>query len=209
MFDFNETGFTDPISFKAGGQFIASYSCPSDLQSGEWINATNFFTYHNGPTPQDDMAVTSMAGVADSFNHSCPPLGDVFIRPNGDGVLFQRSKIRIKNIADGTSKTLMVGEAVGAGPGTHLGYFWVTHNILHTRNGINLPLRLKPTALFGNPSQTGFASHHPGGCHFLFVDGSAHFVSEEIAADVMRSLTTRNGISSNGLTDVMVEPGDY
>ena len=217
LFEFTESGYTDAISFKAGGTFVATYLCPNDPQNGEWVNTTNYFTYHNGPTVLDDMTVTNMAGVADSNDHTClsvtgPSSGDTLPRPDADGVLFNRSDLQVKDITDGTSHTLMVGEVVGAGKapsGETIAYFWVSHNIQHTGNGINLPIRIPPSAITGNPAETGFASYHPGGCNFVCADGSAHFISEEIAADVLRSLTTRAQISSEGLLDVVIPPDAY
>ena len=190
LFDFNESGTTDPISFRAGGTFVPSYLCPSDPQSGEYVNMTNYFTYHNGPTEQDDFTTANVAGVADSIDYTCGP-DDLWPKPDANGVLFQRSGVRVADILDGTTHTLMAGEVVGQGTGTHAAYTWVTWNILDTHNGINLPLRIPPSALFRNPDETGFASRHPGGCHFLFGDGSVHLLSENINQPVLAALTTR------------------
>ena len=42
-------------------------------------------------------------------------------------------------------------------------------------------------------TEVGFSSFHPGGAHFVLVDGSAHFVSENVNQSLLQSLATRAG----------------
>ena len=52
------------------------------------------------------------------------------------------------------------------------------------------------------PVKTGFSSCHPGGAHFLCVDGGVHFESENMDAAVLAALTTGAAgepISADGL----------
>jgi hypothetical protein len=189
---FHEPDYTRQHSFEAGSNFVPAYLCPSNPQKElvDYCSSTI-----NGVKNLQDFAITSMAGVADSRDWSD---GSAFPRPDADGVIFQASRINASAISDGTSNTLMVGECIGMGPGTYRGYAWVTWDILDTHNGINLPVRVT----YSDPwdvTQTGFASYHPGGCHFTAADGSVHFVSENVSSgvttppSVLQSLTTRAG----------------
>jgi prepilin-type processing-associated H-X9-DG protein len=62
--------------------------------------------------------------------------------------------------------------------------------VLHTVNGINLAMRIEPQRA-NSVEEGSFASFHPGGCHFVFSDGHATFLSEDIDQVTLASLTTR------------------
>ncbi len=170
---FKETGYGDPKSYKAGQHFVTTYLCPSDPQGAVLVGYGSGTFY----------AKTNQAGIAHSSDYTCNGL---WVRRNGDGMLFNGSRVKIRNVTDGTSHTLMVGEVVGMRPGTNEGMAWITWNIHGTGNGINLDVPWKTT-------WTGFGSYHPGGCHFLLVDGSVQFIGATIDRWTLAYLTTRAG----------------
>lgn len=185
------------LNFVAAGTKIQTFLCPSDIKGFELISCCSGLS--NGSRPQEDVAKTNMAGVADSRDWTCNAEKS-WARLDADGVMFQVSNLPISKITDGTSHTLMVGEVVGAlsvpRPGfpvsDNFGFYWVTWNVLHTANGINLASKIEPQRV-NSVEEGSFASFHPGGCHFVFSDGHADFLSEDIDKAALAALTTRAG----------------
>lgn len=195
--NFRENTYAGTESFRAGGTSIANYICPSDPEGAGLVQCCN--TPQNGAHPDEDLARTNMAGVADSRDWSCNNSG--FPRLDADGMLFNRSNVRPKHVTDGTTKTLLVGEIVGLSTLVNVpftGMFWPTWNIMHTKNGINVPLNPGLASIPGadspwNRDTMSFASHHPGGCHFVLADGSVSFFTDAINQSLLEMLTTRAG----------------
>ena len=185
-------------NYQTSGKFIETYLCPSDPEGRGWVTITG--SYQNGPDPADDAARSSLSGVADSRTWQCNNSGSLTKggsggpRLDGDGLLFNVSRVKISEVSDGTSNTLLVGEIPSAYPTKpRASQPWVTWNVMSTQHGINYPLRIPRYADGFSDGFYGFGSHHPGGCHFLFADGSVHFLQEDIAQYTLTALTTRAG----------------
>jgi prepilin-type processing-associated H-X9-DG protein len=88
--------------------------------------------------------------------------------PGGRG---ERSVVRIVDVSDGTSDTILVGEA--ARP-------------VHWSEPEDIPFD-------SAESLSGFGSRHPGGFLVVFADGSVRFLSTAIDPVTLRALLTRNG----------------
>lgn len=95
------------------------------------------------------------------------------------------SPTKIRDVLDGTSNTIAVGEAYTqfmreiSGP-THanVGDFkvWVGTNNQHQ----NIVAEAGPAHVLNGTRDDSFASQHVGGAQFLFADGSVSFISENI-----------------------------
>ncbi len=112
----------------------------------------------------------------------------------------------MSSIIDGTSNTVAVGEVTETADvrEDNLGHsnwpIWAGGNNNGGCNGkhIGNTFRIMDIDFFLNrktgwESDNSFGSQHTGGANFLFVDGSVHFLSEEIDLNLYRALGTRKG----------------
>jgi prepilin-type N-terminal cleavage/methylation domain-containing protein/prepilin-type processing-associated H-X9-DG protein len=135
-----------------------------------------------------------------------------------DGILYLDSHVRMRDILDGTSNTIAVGERP---PGADFWYGWwyggygqvfptgSADMVLGVREiNVSPILSSCPPGAYSftrgsldNPCDVlHFWSTHPGGANFLFADGSVRFLSYD-AADILPALSTRNGREPVSLPD--------
>jgi prepilin-type processing-associated H-X9-DG protein len=145
-----------------------------------------------------------------SMNPGTPP---DFPGISRDGIFFLDSSVRLADVTDGSSNTLLFGErfhddpvfnlrqpdvlpgvadiaAMGrwgfvAGPGA------MANVTLHTAAKINY--QTPPGAVQLDDRVCAFGSAHPGGANFTFADGSARFVAEDLPLEQLQALSTRAG----------------
>lgn len=114
------------------------------------------------------------------------------IDADNHGLLFLNSAVRYKDIKDGSSQTLLIGEVW---PGVdELGWVSGTRATLrNTSSVIDRPLRRGEEILIprGPLEVGGFASAHPGTVQIATADGSCHSLNEDIDAEALRQLGHR------------------
>ena len=89
------------------------------------------------------------------------------------GVFTDRSTNNLKDVIDGTSKTLMFGEGFVMVGGVNVPHAWMGAGPLSVGRGLSEGGSLQ------------FSSRHPGVVQFCFVDGSVRRISTQIETDVL------------------------
>lgn len=107
----------------------------------------------------------------------------------GNGVFFRNSRIRLNDIQDGSSNTMMIGER--------------SSNLAKaTWTGAITGVDEAPALCLGSADHTpndehaheeDFWSYHSQGVNFLFGDGSVHSIHNGIDPNVWQALATRSG----------------
>jgi prepilin-type N-terminal cleavage/methylation domain-containing protein/prepilin-type processing-associated H-X9-DG protein len=196
---FNSIHFDQPIEAPANaGPRVASlqvFLCPSDNTPLTWDAVRR----DDNGNPVATICSVASANYAGVFGISEPGV-------DGEGIFFRNSKITFKDISDGTSTTLMVGErSFRYGPATWVGAVsgaeispnpgspappgvWNSSGAVlgHTAEGEGGP---------GSPGTevNAFSSAHPGGALFLFADGHVAFLLSSMDHRVYKALSTRAG----------------
>jgi prepilin-type N-terminal cleavage/methylation domain-containing protein/prepilin-type processing-associated H-X9-DG protein len=205
-----------------GASRIDTYVCPSTANWGDISPRRDYAGVVGGagdaaarhPRAPDDLKQPKLISYR----------GRVFT----NGLFNMGTVISLRNVTDGTSHTLAVGESVsptrfgmGSGYGTDEGgpgAWWhggssaqefatnfSGHSIGRFLLSTFKPINSQVTDPQVRPEQTNdacFSSDHPGGAQFVFVDGHVGFMQESIDYDLYQYLSTFAGqelIDTSGL----------
>jgi len=171
---------------------VVVYLCPSDPVPPAWE------ALHDDPsrTKICDVAAANYVGM---FGNTEPGV-------DGSGLFYRNSRIRFREIADGTSQTIAVGErshalgqstwvgsVTGAlltpGPADGIGTYEVEHGatmVLGQTGEHKSP---------GDPTSEAdmFHSLHANGANFVFADSHVAFLTTDMAPEMFEALSTRAG----------------
>ena len=183
------------------------YKCPSyaPLEEEEYTGAGYGITNYFGVTGAGRRSLIDLGAHC----------GDLFT----DGIFYPYFHVRLKDVTDGTSQTMAIGERIyqlrtffaGA---WYRGYpkspddfqpsdMVCSYSAKNMRWGITTPeevgyYEISQTAPPGAPKTIKFndlfwGSDHSGGVNFAFVDGSVHFLADLTDLLILANLATRNG----------------
>ncbi len=145
-------------------------------------------------------------GTGLTRNESGPPVvaGDL----NMDGMFFLNSRVGMRDVLDGTSSTVAIGEAlfntnirgIDHGGTVHIVDHWYIgspnlhkSDVSETIGSTAIPVnRIFDKSAFIDEKELCFSSRHPGGAQVCFADGHVSIIAQTIDAAVWSALGTRN-----------------
>lgn len=205
--NFNQnTSYTSRIG--DDGQFIheliiPTYICPSDEKPQFWDGNPHYHGAASSTKGQKRATANYGACIGNQYFSICPFQGNMFgTGPRSHSDTLNGNEISgvfghmawsasIAEITDGTSNTIAIGE-VRPRCAWHLWDGWMhinSNSWIGTTAPINYPTcenepGYDPNDRCHRPdgwgAAQGFKSRHPGGCQFVFADGSVHYLSENI-----------------------------
>lgn len=148
---------------------------------------------------EPDPFLNDAGNVALSSYVGCHNDVEAPIDKDNHGLLFLNSKVRYVDIEDGSSKTILLGEARVSSKA--LGWVSGTRATLRNTSAIEQqpPINLGPVDGVQDENKKaaaslvvgGFSSNHPGGINAGFADGSTRFISENIEPELLHQLGNR------------------
>ncbi|MCM2374988.1 DUF1559 domain-containing protein [Aporhodopirellula aestuarii] len=192
----------------AAGTYIGTYRCPSMALPDHIDN--------NGIPERVPASYRGSAGTKATSDDTSTALPDSISLESldQDGIFYACSKTKFRDILDGTSHTIMIGESYTdpsfVKDGQAMDYWYIGSpssdpcrcdggtggtefsEVVGTTIG-PINSRLRKPDLHGRLMELSFGSYHTGGAYFLLCDGSVQFITESVNQEVYVGLGSRSG----------------
>ncbi|WP_010582511.1 DUF1559 domain-containing protein [Schlesneria paludicola] len=178
-----------------------------------WLNSTSSYSPSVIPTayasdglassssPISGFAIGAMSFYNAPASINLQTTNSVFVDAYG-GTFGNGSKRGLRDMTDGSSNVIIVGERYSPSPTAALGLLdligdasWVGaedstfHGQPMVLGEATNPINYNFTGSSLRPQTTGFGSLHTGGCHFLMGDGSVRFLNQNMNVNTFRQLS--------------------
>jgi prepilin-type processing-associated H-X9-DG protein len=161
---------------------LGLFVCPSHADAApipilaDPANPSSHIAYYLGPS-------NYKGNMAAGLRPNCTNPDNILCQVFDNGIFYRNSGIEFRDIGDGSSNTILMGESIDG--------YWSEATSCCVRTSPERQLSLKANGLFVNPRY--WNSMHPGGVHFLLGDGSVRSISTSVDNDVLIRLMTRSG----------------
>lgn len=177
---------TDTDNLTAGQTSVNMFLCPSDAAEK---------TFEAKNTAGDSLALVASSNYVGVFGY-----GSLTMHPGkGTGIFYRNSSVKLKDVTDGNSYTLAVGERThnltestwyAAIPGASVNAGMAIMPMMTEGSGHLVLGHVGQGAMMGMPAMehtpnasghiVNFWSTHEGGTHFLLCDGSVRYMGENL-----------------------------
>lgn len=207
---YNRINFSDSCMSTAGNNnqallrtILPAFRCPSDSGPQTW----QIFDEATGATP---LATLANANYVGAFGNSVQGYTDYSweddIEDNGpdhqirgNGMFWHNSNVRFRDVSDGLSNTVLVGEHktdLLPDPAEPDEQWFSTWGAVIPEGAEAIARVLGLADHTPNHPSThldDFSSPHVGGAHFLFGDGRVRFLTENVDLGLFKAINTRAG----------------
>jgi prepilin-type N-terminal cleavage/methylation domain-containing protein/prepilin-type processing-associated H-X9-DG protein len=180
--------YTDPANLAAGMTVLPIFLCPTNATDSLFRPSVDL------PTSSPNLYARTDYGAVNGERDLRSPTAT---NSPERGVLIVANNLSIADITDGTSQTILVGEAPEG-----ISSIWISvRNVFDQSAPISAkhdldspyPSCTLPGAWVFCDFNQEISSYHPGGASTLFADGSVHFLSSNLDPLVLAALCSRAG----------------
>jgi prepilin-type N-terminal cleavage/methylation domain-containing protein/prepilin-type processing-associated H-X9-DG protein len=183
--------YTDPANLAVGATVLPVFLCPSSPKAEVRKKSADL-----PPSSPHEYARTDYGAVSGERGLRAPGASNSPER----GVLIFEKNLTLADVTDGTSRTILAGEAP---EGIHS--VWAGVRNLYDQSA-PVSMRRNPASAYPSCALPGvfcdfgqeLSSYHPGGAQAVFADGSVHFLSAALDPVVLAALCSRAGGEAGG-----------